>query len=164
LKTRSELSRSLFVGIGAELGVAAGVFSETILQNRNVELLYSIDRWTDHHNLKEYFNASKKLHKAANSNSIILRMTFSEACEMFPDNSLDFVYIDGYAHTGQENGGTLEEWLLKIKSCGIISGHDYDPRWPLTVEAVDRFVDKHKLILNTTNGNDEFQSWWCVKP
>ena len=57
-----------------------------------------------------------------------------------------------------------ENHLARVKSGGIIAGHDYDPvHYPQTVEAVDRFVANHGLTLNTI---DEMPhpSWWCVVP
>lgn len=28
----------------------------------------------------------------------------------------DFVYIDGYAHTGEENGKTIIDWWRKVRT------------------------------------------------
>ncbi len=37
--------------------------------------------------------------------STVLRATFAEALALFPDEYFDLVYLDGYAHTG--NDGTF---------------------------------------------------------
>lgn len=165
-KTRAELSM-LFSGHGVELGVAAGEFSAVILRNKRCKRLWSIDRWSDHHGAEEYRKASAELSRISQGRCVPLRMTFSEAAGTFPDGSLDFIYIDGYAHTGQENGQTLEQWWPKLRQGGIISGHDYHPKYQKTIDAVDAFVAKHKLALHLTeegHGSDAFPSWWAVKP
>ncbi len=95
-------------------------------------------------------------------------MTFEEALPLFANETLDFIYIDGYAHAGQENGKTLEQWWPKLKQGGIFSGHDYHPKWPKTQNVVDSFAAKHSLnLFLTSDANeakaDEFPSWWMFK-
>jgi hypothetical protein len=162
--SRSELAKT-FYGEGVELGVAAGAFSEIILKQGRIRQLWSIDRWSDHHGISEYFEASKRLSRAGQGRVLTLRSTFSEALPLFNDESLDFVYIDGYAHTGQEGGATLRDWWAKLKPGGIFSGHDYHPRWAATVKEVDRFAEAHSLQVSTTAASgDEFPSWFLIKP
>ena len=127
-----------------------------------VEKLYAIDRWTDHHGLDEYLLASDRL-RAFGARTTVLRMTFAEACPLFGPASMDFIYVDGYAHTGQEGGQTLRDWWPKIKPGGVLAGHDYSPQYPLTIDAVDAFVAEHGLTLNLTT-HDALPSWWVVKP
>tara|TARA_A100001201_G_scaffold118843_1_gene102390 strand:+ start:935 stop:1423 length:489 start_codon:yes stop_codon:yes gene_type:complete len=147
--------------IGAELGVASGGFSEQLINTNIFSHFYSIDKWNDHHCIKEYFNLLKKLNNKENIH--VIRATFKEALNLFQDNYFDFIYIDGYAHTGQDNGTTLYDWYEKVKSGGVISGHDYHKKWPKTIECVDKFIKDKNLKLNLTNEN-EFPSWWCYKP
>jgi hypothetical protein len=162
LKTRNDLARMLFKGVGAELGVAAGRFSKEILKGPGVSLLYSIDKWNDHHGVAEYRNVIGDL-AAFGNRSIVLRATFNEALDIFPDEYLRWIYIDGYAHTGQDNGKTLDDWYPKLSAGGIFAGHDYAPEYPQTIEAVDKFVLKHGLTLYLTT-DDDLPSWWVVKP
>jgi predicted O-methyltransferase YrrM len=156
MNTRNELAQR-FKGIGIELGVAAGDYSAEILNNPNVDTLYSIDRWSDHHNLEEYLDVLYTLGGHA-GRSYVLRATFDEALPLFEDESLDFVYIDGYAHTGQDGGKTLEDWWPKVKDGGIFAGHDYHKRWPETMKRVDQFVERHNLRWSLTRG-DQYPSW-----
>lgn len=159
--TRGELA-TLFVGEGIELGVAAGYFSSSIVRSPLVSRLWSVDRWGDHHNLKEYKSASERLAKFGQGRCIPLRMTFEEATSLFEDNSLDFIYIDGYAHTGQEGGKTLSEWWPKLKVGGYFSGHDYHSQFPLTIEAVNEFSDEVGVPVNLTQ-EARYPSWWMIK-
>lgn len=127
-----------------------------------VNKLYSIDRWTEpHHGMDEYLRAINRL-AGFGSRSTVLRATFEEALGLFEDGSLDFVYVDGYAHTGQEGGQTLEDWWPKIKPGGVMAGHDYDPLFQPTIDAVDAFVARHGLELHLTE-EEKLRSWWVVK-
>ncbi len=47
-----------------------------------------------------------------------------DALEDFEDNSLDFVYIDG-DHNFKHISEDIYEWTKKVRSGGIVSGHDY---------------------------------------
>lgn len=95
-------------------------------------------------------------------------MSFEEALSHFANESLDFIYIDSYAHTGQEDGTTIEQWWWKLKPGGILAGHDYHPVWAATMNAVNRFVERHALTLHQTlpadeSGADPYPSWWVEK-
>jgi len=98
-----------------------------------------------------------------------LRMDFADALELFPDGYFQFIYVDAYAHAGQQAGRLLSDWWPKLKSGGIFAGHDYDSRWPKTVAAVDAFTTQEGCPLNrlpgvsTANPEDGFGSWWTSK-
>lgn len=159
--TRCQLA-ALFHGAGAELGVAGGEFSACILSNGAVDRLYSIDRWRDHHDESEYRRACQLL-SAFGQRSVVLRSTFAAAAPGFRDGELDFIYIDGYAHTGQEHGQTLADWWPKLRRGGIFAGHDYCERYRPTMDVVNEFVTRHNLPLWTTQ-EDELPSWATRKP
>lgn len=128
-----------------------------------VDKLYSIDRWNDpHHSIHEYHRALKTLADFG-QRSTVLRATFEEGLVLFQPESLDFVYVDGYAHTGQEGGKTLHDWWPKIKPGGVLAGHDYGPLFQPTIDAVDAFVAQHGLEMYLT-GEAKLRSWWVVKP
>ena len=133
-------------GIGIELGVAQGEFAERILKADRLSLFYGVDKYDDHHNEREYLQTLKRL--MVYKNYTLHRMTFDEALELFPDEHFDFIYIDGYAHTGQNNGKTLYDWYKKCKTGGIFSGDDYCIQYPKTMEQVDRFLKEKGLELN----------------
>ena len=88
---------------------SGGAFSDDILRHcPAVTLLWSVDRWSDHHGVMEYWYAADRL-AMYGTRSRVRRCTFTEAAAMIPDGALDWCFIDGYAHTGQEAGATLEE-------------------------------------------------------
>jgi hypothetical protein len=155
-------------GIGLELGIAEGVFHERVLQNSNL-YMYGIDMYSDRtHTHDEYKRALKRILKHP-CRSTILKMRFDEALDLFPDNFFDLIYIDGYAHTGQENGKTLRDWYPKLKSNGIFAGDDYHERWPFVVDVVNKFVKEKNLQLNIVDGKEkvrwcEYPTWYVRKP
>ena len=105
---------------------------------------------------------AKALLSVYNERSIVLHTTFDEALGKFSDEYFDFIYIDGYAHTGQNNGKTLDNWYPKLKSGGIFAGHDYHFRWNQTIVAVDAFIGKHNLKLHLTQ-ECRYPSWYIKK-
>lgn len=158
-------------GIGIELGVARGEFSEVLLEKSNLAFLYSVDMWAGdrRHDTEQYKQALKRLDKYRTRNSC-LRMRFNEAVSLFPNNYFDFIYVDGYAHTGQEDGRTFEDWWTKLKPGGLFAGDDYAPRWPKVMEAVNRFAKSKKLELmlleptQQVNNYSSYPTWLAFKP
>jgi hypothetical protein len=158
-------------GIGVELGVAEGGFSERLLKHSPLAYLYSIDMWAGDrgHDIEQHRAAFRKL-DPFRSRSTILKMRFDEALCLFPDGYFDFIYIDGYAHTGEENGQTFRDWYPKLKSGGIFAGDDYSPAWPLVVAEVDKFVAAQDLKLYVIPCEPEedwaskYPTWFVHKP
>lgn len=158
-------------GKGVELGVAGGEFSERILNRSRIGYLYSIDMWAGDrgHDMDQYREAIVRLapHRARNA---LLRMRFEDALPLFDDHSLDFIYVDGYAHDGELNGATFRDWLPKLKSGGIIAGDDYHADWPLVVAAVDAFLAENGMELHlircseADSWNSRYPTWFAMKP
>ena len=151
---------------GIELGVAGGIFSKRMVETGIFEHFFGVDMYADHHNTEEYKKALQSI--GLFSPYKLLRMTFDEALELFPDQSLDFVYIDGYAHTGEEGGATIYKWYDKVKVGGVLAGDDYHADWPLVKKAVNNFVEAADLDLYTTQYTEnktfcEYPSWAVVK-
>jgi hypothetical protein len=84
----------------------------------------------------------------------VFRLTSVEAAKLFPDKSLDLVYIDG-DHRTESVIADITSWLPKIRKGGIISGHDYSHGWVTVRKGVDHhFKGKH---------NKERGSVWWVR-
>lgn len=149
--------------IVVELGVAAGAFAEEMLRRKSSIVYVGIDRWSDHHDEAEMNLAIARTRMLGRTAPHFIRSTFRNALPAFQRRA-DMIYIDGYAHTGQERGETLRDWWPVLKPGGVYSGHDYDAReYPQTVEAVDAFVHEHRLELHLT-GEESLPSWWVRKP
>ena len=153
-------------GIGIELGVASGHYSRAICDRSKLSKIYGIDRYSDHHDEVEMSQMLERLDDQIQLNRyIFLRGSFDEFLDSFEDETFDFIYIDGYAHTGQENGKTLEDWFCKLKPGGIFAGHDYHENWMKTVNAVDSFMDNHNLKLQIIGDREDdwdFPSWYTI--
>lgn len=163
-----DISRQGLKGYGAELGVAKGSFSRAILSNSKFKRVFSIDAWesgTRYHRRRSV--AVKALNKYSLRSCVIWGF-FSNAKDLFGDHTLDFVYIDGFASDGELEGQTFEEFYPKVRSGGVFGGHDYDKRFPLVQEAVQRFVEKHGLQIHIIPGAgttwDCCDSWFVVVP
>jgi hypothetical protein len=171
LSRRSEITKLMNPGsVGIELGVAEGVFSQQLLTTNIFSHLYSVDMYEGDrgHDIFQYSRAVQRLSFYRSINSLI-RMRFEDAIELFEDQFFDFIYIDGYAHTGQENGGTLYDWYPKTKKGGIFAGHDYSDKFPLVVAEVDRFASRMKQKLyfihdeETDSWNHGASTWFMIK-
>ena len=76
-----------------------------------------------------------------------IRGLSSEAVSQFEDESLDVVFID-LTHTYESVKENINLWLPKVKSGGILSGHDYEDSWPGVVKAVDEMLPKRTIMEN----------------
>ena len=155
-------------GVGIELGVAEGEFANRVCEKKHLSKWYGVDRYTDHHDHKEMWQMLERMEPY--KEFTLIRESFDKCLELFDDNYFDIVYVDGYAHTGQENGKTLEDWYPKVKSGGIFSGDDYEKCWGLNFRCINEFVEKYNLELNvvpSTEPNSKWSrhpSWWIKKP
>jgi len=151
-------------GVGVELGVAEGKFSEKLLRDSQLKHLYSIDMWAGDrgHDDAQYEVACKRLTGFGERNTV-LRMRFDEALPRFENDFFDFIYIDGYAHTGQDEGQTLHEWFPKLRAGGIFAGDDYSEKYPKTIEQVDRFAALQGLQLHIIKDWNGHHSWVVFK-
>jgi len=142
--------------IGAEVGVAAGDHSELLLQSIPDLTLYCIDPWERRDDFRSYDNqklqtwydaAEQKLSKYEKCKMI--RDTSMEAVKGFKDGSLDFCYIDG-AHDFKNIAMDICEWIRKVRSGGILFGHDYERiaggKYPCHVkDVVDAYALSHHI-------------------
>lgn len=139
-------------GKGAEIGTFQGAFSKYILEGWN-GTLYMIDVWNsmdDYIDISNHANFDNKVYldamnsiKGMEDRGIMIRCTSEKSAEMFPDNSLDFVYIDAnhsYDYVVQD----LNLWYPKVKSGGLVMGHDYlDINWYTDPNFLENGKDKH---------------------
>lgn len=153
---------------GIELGVAAGSFSKRMVDSGRFMRFWGVDSYSDSHDTGQYKTALA--HIGIESPYTLLRMTFAQALDVFPDGFFDFIYIDGYAHTGEEGGRTMIDWYAKLRVGGIMAGDDYHAeKWPLVVWGVNHFVRQVGAPLHVTqnvlaDAYNQFPSWFFVKP
>ena len=112
--------------IMAEIGSCAAVSSHLFAEN--VKYIYCVDEWKPYPEIDEshiiecerLFNNFLKRY----NNVIKIKKSSIEASKDFQDQTLDFVYIDAF-HSYEAVTEDITAWKPKIKSNGIIAGHDY---------------------------------------
>ena len=146
---------------GCELGVAEGFNALSILKELTIERLYLIDPYLPYvqSNKKldysSYEEISRKTLMDYEDRVTFIKKSSKDACWRFEDNSLNFVYIDAN-HEYEFVKEDIELWLPKVKSNGVIGGHDYDTVYQGVMKAVnERFNDRH--IYN------QLADWWIIK-
>jgi hypothetical protein len=159
--------------VGAEIGVWKGDNAVTMLGMIPHLKLYLIDPWrhlpdyggkdcpdacNDSDNMLEFMYQMVKTQVAKYPNAQILRMLSQEALGYVPDGSLDFVYIDAN-HQKEHVKTDIEGWHKKVKSHGIIAGHDLDMYHPGVVHAVQEITQAAgNIVFHSSDG-----VWWYVK-
>jgi len=127
LLNRSALLSNLKkAAIVAELGVDHGDFSDLILKITEPKKLHLVDIWrSERYHDGLFLQVSDKFGEFVEQGCVqIHRKLSTDAATDFPDNYFDWIYIDtdhGYEVTRDE----LNRYALKVKSDGIIAGHDY---------------------------------------
>lgn len=152
--------------VGIELGVAGGHFSQRMIDSGKFKCFYGVDLYADHHDTKEYLSALRLV--GLEKNYRLLRMSFDDALSLFEDNYFDFIYFDGYAHTGEDGGKPFTDWYSKIKVGGVIAGDDYHDDWPLVKWAVNKLVQTVGAHLHVTGQVESvnlsrYPSWFFTK-
>ena len=172
--------------VGAEIEVYKGEFTEKFCKAGLA--MYGIDPWLAYGGGK----GSPKMQSVSDSNYLtaknrlkiytkctIIRKASMEAVNDFPDDSLDFVYIDG-DHELKFVTEDIREWAKKVKPGGIIAGHDYVKFRPRTfmggvcdvIEAVNTYTQANQIkrwyVLGrkeTLSGEkrDKWRSWMFIK-
>jgi hypothetical protein len=161
--------------VAAEVGVREGYFSKFILDNTSIKKLYSIDPWENNAELSDcetVFRTCKSLLDPFGDRAEMVKGYSPFVSEMFEDNTLDFIYIDGL-HDYESVKADIAGFYPKLKVGGIISGHDYHLEdWPGVYNAVNEFISQNELEINVTGTDSpdhEIEhdgwkpSWWAVK-
>jgi len=65
---------------------------------------------------------------------------------MIPDASVDMLFIDGPHAYGQVLGDLRDYWP-KVKTPGLVAGHDHEPRFPGVVKAVKEFFGEDCEVM-----------------
>ena len=163
--------------VGVEIGVHMGDLSWRLLgSNRNI-FLYLVDPWEecsqdssyatteDHINRYTQAQHDEAMRQAMNNVELfkgqfkVLRMTSQEAAPEFPDESLDFVFIDG-DHSYEGCADDIRLWYPKLKDGGLLSGHDYrDGRNYGVKQAVHEFAARENKSVRT----GENYTWFVTK-
>ena len=120
------------VELGTHYGCSFFLFLQAVKDfNINTEL-YAIDTWKgDEHagfyGEEVYTIVCETISKFYSSQSSkLLRMTFDDALNEFPDNSIEMLHIDGF-HSYDAVKYDYETWFDKLAPNGIVLFHDVSP-------------------------------------
>ncbi|WCH27081.1 class I SAM-dependent methyltransferase [Aeromonas salmonicida] len=158
-------------GVVAELGVAAGDFSRQISEICQPSKLHLVDIWgSERYGESLYLSVNSHFHQQQQRGEVIIhRKPSLEALESFPDQTFDWVYIDT-THSYELTRDELRASARKVKSTGIIAGHDYmQGNWCSqyrygVIEAVHEFcVEYNYRVLYLTMDISESLSFSLVK-
>jgi len=129
-------ARSL-LGVGVEVGVQYGYYSEVILSAWKGKTLYSVDPWAEFDSsvYDDVANGSQDSQEAIYQGTVqrlrrfgdrsrVIRATSTAAAERFGDGQLDFVYLDAQHHY-EAVKEDIRAWCPKIRRGGVLAGHDY---------------------------------------
>ena len=154
-------------GIGAEIGVDWGTFSLRIMELAKPRLMYLVDCWeiqssevygSDPANTQQDVKYRQCLQRYTTDERFRMVKAYSlEAAEVFPDGYFDWLYIDANHLQAYQD---CCAWWPKVKTGGIIAGHDYYDKEPFRVRtALCRFVNGPCGITHEPS-----PSWWCHVP
>lgn len=158
-------------GVVAELGVAAGDFSRQIMDICAPAQLHLVDIWgSDRYGEELYLSVNNHFQQQRQRGEVTIhRKPSLEALESFPDQTFDWVYIDT-THSYELTRDELRACARKVKSTGIIAGHDYmQGNWRTqyrygVIEAVHEFcVEYNYRVLYLTMDIAECLSFALIK-
>jgi len=151
-----ELFQGLGFKLGAEIGVWRGQNAQRMFMAMPGLQLVGVDPYLNHQYVRKArsHGVMEKAHKMALSRLKGANITWinkrSEiAAEEVADESLDFVYIDA-EHTYDSAMLDIILWNRKVKSGGIIAGHDY--------------FNNDKLGLGVKQAVNDYTKWHKIAP
>lgn len=143
---------------GAEIGVKEGRFISYLLAKFPELTMYAVDPWENQPDGSETYIGWdwQQIYKQYQQSIIRykdrvieLRKYSVEAAKQIEDRSLDFVFIDAQ-HDFKSVMQDIEIWRPKVKPGGLLSGHDYQPKFAGLIRAVNISVGNPILGENDT--------------
>lgn len=145
-----------FVEVGSYEGQSAAYMTVEIINSCKKIRFDCIDTWNHHNDIQDPDETYKKFldnMNLVNGHYNPIKMDSIEASKLYKDNSIDFVYIDA-DHSYEAVKNDIIAWLPKVKSGGILAGHDYP------MQSVRNAVHE---VLGSTNISVNMCSWRFVK-
>jgi predicted O-methyltransferase YrrM len=161
---------------GAEIGVAAGKYAEQLCHANPGLHLACVDAWetypgyADHTAVRLVEARQEARRRLASYDCRLVKAMSVEAAKQFRDGSLDFVYLDAN-HRFECVVADLAAWSPKVRTGGIVAGHDYHvfpqhPHWRV-IEAVQSWVQAYDVspwfLLDYGHRGTRIHSYFWVK-
>jgi len=159
-----------------EIGVYEGSYASKINEAFPNSSLHLLDTW-DTNDTDFYYSARPKAVESAfevansrfknNKNITFIVENSNVAHKKYDKNFFDWIYIDA-DHSYEAVLSDLNNWYPKLKSNGIMSGHDWNPNPDIeefdmfgVEKALDEFSKNKNIDLNLTN--EQFYKSWFFK-
>lgn len=85
-----------------------------------------------------------------------------DGAAFYDDSSLDLVFIDA-SHLRVDVEKDIDAWLPKVKSGGILAGHDMTPELPGVQEAVQACFPRFEVFRGEPFTNGLYYPAWMVR-
>lgn len=175
-KDMPRLFKELGFKEGAEIGVHQGAYSKILLEQIPGLHLIGVDLWESYPGYKDF--QAHNLHEARlmalenvkGYNCDMIQGWTDKVADTIPDESLDFIFIDGN-HSYEWCVWDMYKWIPKIKKGGIVYGHDFDDysnhkrRWSEmnVMNAVTGWMKSYKINPWFVITNNKNRCWMYVK-
>lgn len=154
--------------VGVEIGVYEGYNSIGVCRFCKPKKLYLVDPYLKYEEVieggfdaysQEDWNAlyNRAVEKLKGLPVEFVRETSERASVLLPDE-LDYAYLDGN-HKIDNVVADMDFWYPKIRSCGMLGGHDILE--PEVQQAVSMWLHKHKEYNNQFFY--KWNDWWLFK-
>lgn len=142
---------SVFVEVGSWKGKSMAFLGVEVINSGKSVRCYAVDTWegSSEHTEDPWIKSNKLFHLfVSNTNKVSsvvipIRLPSMEASKKFDSNSIDVVFIDACHDYGCVKED-IRAWLPKVKTGGIISGHDY--YLPSVKKAVDEEFGQRAVV------------------
>ena len=129
-----QLRPKCFVELGTHSGNSYFAFCQALKEAHIPVATYAVDTWLGDaqaslytEDVYTYVSSHNEEFYADFSN--LLRMTFDEAVNSFPDGSIDLLHIDGF-HSYEAVSHDFTTWLPKLAPGAVVLFHDINERSP----------------------------------
>ena len=119
---------NIVVELGTHFGNSFFVFCQGVSDAKSMGRVVAIDSWEGDfqagfysEDVYEYVQRVKD--QLYPNYSVMIRSYFDDAVELFDDNSIDFLHIDGL-HTYEAVWNDFTRWLPKLAPNGVVLFHD----------------------------------------
>jgi trans-aconitate methyltransferase len=155
-----------------EVGVDRAVWASLFLDRWQGREYWGVDAWRPYPEMAydreaDYSFALANLARHSGRAKLI-RGESREAAALFPDDSVDFIYVDG-AHDYDSVIADLRAWWHALQPQGILAGHDWDdqPKHAGVKQAVAEFAGEIGQTVYLTAvegyGQEECPSWYLYR-
>jgi len=143
-----------------ELAVAVDIWTETGIKSQNDDSCSQLELDKQYIGLINFFKTDSRVK--------IIKDFSLNVYSKFEDNFFDFVYIDA-DHTESAVYADLYSWYPKVRSGGVLAGHDYceclldcGVKFGV-ISALNRFIKENNLLIHVDD-EEPWHDWFIPKP